>query len=404
MEEIKELYSIEAEQSVLGAILLGETSPLTVLNPKHFFIDEHSHIFTAMQHVWQKNISVDLVTVVEELKNMNKLDEIGGVTYLARLADSVPITTNAPHYARIINDMWQKRNLYAQMNNVDFSKDLPSIQKDLMSMAKSIEYFDKAKTMGEMISLDDVERLIESKGYATHFPTLNRAVFITKGELIIIVGDTSRGKTALAVNMVDDFLEAKAKVLFFSIDMSKLQLLSRFASMYDKVELWMLKPKYDGFNEHILNTWSNPKIQESLFLDENTIHINAIVSKIRATQPDVVVIDYVQNIISDEENPVQSLSNIMIQLQLEAHERPIIVLSQISKGVDLSISQRAKGSSTIIQAASTIIEMDREDGRFKYRIAKNRNWGETTGWVPLTTNFGYLYEEVSSVETIPYSD
>jgi len=395
-------HSIEAEQSVIGSLLIDKDviEVLDILQPDDFYREEHRHIIRVMKKMSTMRLPIDIVGVFEELKRESQADFIGGISYLARLADSVPNSANALYYAKIVKDLSQKRMLMTKLAGIDYDRNLSSIVNDINGLTSSISYYEKVKSLGQAITINDLNTLINSKRLPTHFPTLDRVVYISKGELIVIVGDTSRGKTAFALNLADDFMNNEATVLLFAIDMNKLQVLTRFTSMYQSIELWKLKPhttiEVNGINktfgEIISETWLHPKIQNNLLIEEHTFYIDDVVAKIRATKPDIVIIDYVQNILSQEKDPVQSANKIMIQLQVEAQERPVIVLSQISKGIEGSISSRAKGSSTIIQSASTIIEIDRETGTFKYRIAKNRNWGDTSSWQELYLKYGYLYE------------
>jgi len=384
----------ECEQMVLGGILLDSSfaHPVTeILDVDDFYYDNHRQIFSTIKELVKRNEPVDIVSILETVHNPY-FDK----KYLMDVVNSTPNADNTLYYAKKVKELSNKRKIKKYLTHLDYSQSIDSLVYNVRSFLTNIHNTDVTPTLDKDVDLDELERLASSKTFHTHFPTLNDCIRIAPGHLITVVGDTSRGKTTFALNLMYDIAQEGGTIQFFTLDMEKYQLLARIASMVNGAEKYELLPDNEHFVSRILEAQST-EFAKHIILEEQTPYISDIIAKIHTTNPDVVVIDYVQNVKMDDErkNVFEKLSHIMIAIQLEAHDRPIIVLSQVSKGEGDEYMKRAKGSSTIAQASSIVIEVDKSDNTFKYRIAKNRSIiGRTTDWVNLDFHNWMLAEEL----------
>jgi replicative DNA helicase len=408
MDELKvPPHNIEAEQSVIGSLLIDKetvSQVIKVVKSEDFYREEHRPIMQAIYDLSIKNSPIDIVSVAEELKNINKLEFVGGISYLARLADSVPNSANAEYYAKTVKVKSLMRQLiqagveiselgFNEAIDIDTLIDVAKQKISFISQGKYVE--DKPPTLQTAISFDDVKNMVNAKIFHTHFPTLNRAARLTAGELWSIIGDTSRGKTIFAVNLIDDVINMNGIVLYVALDMTPMQLLSRFISMKRSIPLNDLKPDDPNFSQYVMSELGEDYLKQIYFYDESYI-FEDVMSVASAVKPDLLIVDYVQNFETKERYANESimLSNIMKRLQLVTHEFPIIIISQVSKGEEGAFMKRAKGSSTIAQASSLVIEVDKVDDVFKYKVVKNRTWGLTSDWVFLSSLYGRFVEKI----------
>ncbi|MDX1777149.1 MAG: replicative DNA helicase, partial [Desulfobulbales bacterium] len=247
--------NLEAEQCVLGSILLQQGALVKVLElitPDDFYRDAHKTIFMAMVALFEKNEPQDIITVTNALKDRNKLDAIGGPAYLANLTDIVPVAANIIYYAQIIRAKSILRHLIQTCTDIalrcyEEQDDIDSLVDDAeqniyeISNSKSSQDFQAiSKIIPE--TFKRVERLAERKELVTGVPTgyddLDR---ITSGlqpsDLIILAGRPSMGKTALAMNIVQNAsIVNKVPVAVFSLEMSKEQLGMRMLCSVSRVD------------------------------------------------------------------------------------------------------------------------------------------------------------------------
>ena len=396
MSELKALpYNINAEQSVLGAILIDPSS-LTEINiqPNDFYRIEHQKIMQAILDL--KENPIDVISVADVLKKKNQLESVGGIEYLARLSASVANSANVAYYAQIIQEDARKRELIKVGNNITqmgFSgMDVEAILLEAKKKLDTLHIASPSKLLSEDVDLDEIERFVTARVFHTHFPTLNRSARIMPGEFIVVVGDFSKGKTMFAMNIMKDIAHSGGITQFFTLDMIKIQLLSRIATMEFKIPSEEMKPDIPGFTERVLNAHNTEFAKHTVL--EKVSYLSDIISKIRVVNPDFVVIDYIQNVdVLKNESKVDKMDEILHALKDEAQNRPIMILSQLSKAQG-SPTARSKGSSSIPQEASLIIEVEKDEDGFKYKISKNRSFGEPTGWVRLNFDHYNLFERL----------
>src|SRR3989440_4054530 len=247
--------NLEAERSVLGAVLLDNNAlnaAIENLKPEDFFLDQHRRVFTQMIALGESQQAIDLVTLTEELHGRGDLEAAGGAPYLAALADGMPRVTNVEHYARIVKEKAILRNLIHATHNIQqraFEGEdgadaiLDNAESSIFALAE-----DRIR-VGLLpikdIVRDNFERLErifrEGKsitGISTGYVELDK---LTSGfqpsELLILAARPSQGKTALALNLVENMaIRAGQPVAMFSLEMSKESLLQRLVASVAQID------------------------------------------------------------------------------------------------------------------------------------------------------------------------
>ncbi|MBQ6570382.1 MAG: AAA family ATPase, partial [Clostridia bacterium] len=256
MDNISLPYSTEAEQSVLGAVLLDASclsELLTILRPEHFYTEQHRQIFDAMRRLFTKNIPIDFVTVLNELVSIQVFDELSGKTYLFSLAQKVPIISNAPHYARIVRSKYEMRALIGAAQEIiadasDESNDpawvMDAAEQKIYEIAgdrasNGLQRIDSVIA----VAYDRLQKLSdpnnnELRALTTGISTLDRVITgLNKTDLIILAARPGMGKTSFALNIARSVaLLEKKKVAFFSLEMSREQLVNRLLSSEGSIE------------------------------------------------------------------------------------------------------------------------------------------------------------------------
>jgi replicative DNA helicase len=386
--------NIEAEQAVLGAIFL-DSSALTlaseVLVPEDFYRASHQKIFTAMLKVADKGEPVDLVTVTAELADSKMLEEVGGVSYLSELADSVPTAANVEYYARIVEEKSILRRLirtatsiaqegYTREDEVDAL--LNEAEKKIMevSQRKNAGAFQNIKDI-LVQTYDNIEMLHNRKGEVTGIPTgfieLDRMTAgFQRSDLIIVAARPSVGKTAFALNIAQNVAtKTNENVAIFSLEMSAQQLVMRMLCAEGNINAQNLRtgkltPEDWGKLTMAMGSLSNAGI----YIDDTPgIRISEIRAKCRRLKQEsglgMVLIDYLQLIQGsgrNRENRQQEVSEISRSLKALARELevPVIALSQLSRSVEQRQDKRPM-MSDIRESGS--IEQDADIVAFLYR-------------------------------------
>jgi len=386
--------NIEAEQAVLGAIFL-ESSALTlaseILIPEDFYRASHQKIFNAMLKVADKGEPVDLVTVTAELADAKMLEEIGGVSYLSELANSVPTAANVEYYARIVEEKSILRRLirtataiaqegYTREDEIDSL--LNEAEKRIMevSQRKNAGAFQNIKDI-LVQTYDNIEMLHNRKGEITGIPTgfteLDRMTAgFQRSDLIIVAARPSVGKTAFALNIAQNVAtKTDENVAIFSLEMSAQQLVMRMLCAEGNINAQNLRtgkltPEDWGKLTMAMGSLSNAGI----YIDDTPgIRISEIRAKCRRLKQEsglgMVLIDYLQLIQGsgrNRENRQQEVSEISRSLKALARELevPVIALSQLSRGVEQRQDKRPM-MSDIRESGS--IEQDADIVAFLYR-------------------------------------
>ncbi len=361
--------SVEAEQSVLGSMLLDKEAiiiALEILDGLDFYREAHKEIFEAMYDLFNENKPVDLVTLTEELKKRETLDAIGGIPYLTSLASGVPIASNVQHYAEIVEEKSILRRLIrvsqeivhlGYSSDVEVSEVIEQAQKNIydISQDRSDRGFVSIKNVLSD-TFDKIEQLYENKtkitGMTTGFIDLDKKLSgFHKTDLILVASRPSMGKSALALNLAQNAAtKAGASVAVFSLEMSKEQLMLRLIASESMVELG--KIRIGNLDEEEWTKIANamvPLSQSKIFFDDTPgISVAQIRSKCRRLKMekglDLVLIDYLQLMEDDRrsENRQQEIASISRNLKIMAKELdcPVVALSQLSRAPELRANHR----------------------------------------------------------------
>ena len=434
--------NLEAEQSVLGSILLKESSfgqVIESLKAEDFYSPAHQIIFNAMIALFEKNEPHDLVTLSNYLKDANTLSEIGGAAYLANLTSIVPVTTNITSYARIIRQKSVLRKLIEV--NTDIAGRCYEEQGEIDQLVDEAEQaiFDIAgKKSGQNFTpLKDiipaafakVEQLYKRKELITGVPTGyfeidKMTAGLQPSDLIVLAGRPSMGKTAFAMNLAQHAaLVEKTGVAIFSLEMSKEQLTMRLLSSVGRIDSQRIRTgKLHDEDWPKLTRAVGMLTDAPLYIDDTpAISVLEVRSKVRrlASQHQIgmILVDYLQLMRgrSTSENRTQEISDISRSLKALAkeHNVPVLALSQLNRGLESRTDKRPmmadlRESGAIEQDADIICFIYRDEvynkaednperGTAEIIIGKQRNG--PTGVVKLTFLKEFtMFENMSSFD------
>lgn len=435
-EQLNEPYSMEAEQALLGAVLMNPacyTRVSGIVRPESFYIPQHKAIFAAIANLDYLNQKIDPLLVLEELKQNGTYDEAAGKNYLAQLAQSVPSVENVESYARIIKEKYYLRTLMEAAEemlknaaNEEFSADT------IMDAAEQKIYnIRQGNKENEPVRLSDIlrdevydnlqkitspETAEESKGIPTGFSLLDKYMTgLNKSDLILIGARPAMGKTSFALNIARNIaVKAKKKVVFFSLEMGREQLAQRVLSTEARVESQKMRT-----GELSDDDWSRIgqatlalNDAELYFDDTSTITVPEMKARVRKMRDvDCVIIDYLQLMTGTKrtESRVQEVSEITRSLKLMAKDLkiPVITCSQLSRSTEARGKSHKpqlsdlRESGSIEQDADIVLMLYREsyydedknetvvtdESKAQVIIAKNRHGG--TGEVDLHWNGNY---------------
>lgn len=386
-------HSDDAEKSVLGSILLDKDAlyeVLEILKTEDFYNEMHKEIYSAVIELYRKNQPVDILTVSEELKKRKSLDMVGGRAYIALLSTVVPSTSNAGEYAKIIGEKAVLRRLIGTASDIiekgyqekmESAEVLDFAERGIFEIAQSRQTKDfaliKDVLWDNIAKIDEMSKLEGNiTGLPTGFMDLDaRTSGLQKSDLIMLAARPAMGKTAFALNIAQQAaIRGKAKVLIFSLEMSRDQLGQRMLSMESRIEMQKLKTgnleRKDWDQIHIaLDTLS----KTSIYIDDTPgITAMEIKNKCRRLKAekglDLIVIDYLQlmNFEGRSESRQQEISALSRFLKLLAREMdcPVIVLSQLSRAPEQRQDHRPILSDL---RESGSIEQDADIVMFLYR-------------------------------------
>ena len=400
-------HNIEAEQSVLGAMILDKEAIIIVseiLKSEDFYKEAHREIYEAVIDLYNKDEPVDLVTLSEELSGRGTLEALGGVTYLSDLSTSGILTSNAKYYAKIVAEKALLRRLIKASSEIiekgydaeeaDMLLDLA--EKNIFNISQNInkEGFSPIKEI-LLETFDRIEELYSSKGgitgLSTGFVDLDRKTSgLQKSDLILIAGRPAMGKTAFSINICQNVaIRSNASVAIFSLEMSKDQLVQRMLSAESHIEIQ--KIRNGQLNEDEWPKLANamgPLAQARIFIDDTPgINVMDMKAKCRRLKMehglDVVMIDYLQlmdsHIKSDSRQ--QEISAISRALKILAREMdcPVIALSQLSRAPELRADHRPilsdlRESGAIEQDADIVMFLYRDE--YYHPDSEMKNMGE----------------------------
>jgi replicative DNA helicase len=395
------LINVEAEQSVLGAILIEpELISECDLKPEHFGETRHKNLFYTMRDLEEKGIPIDFVTLVERVGN-TKVEKIGGISYLSQLAGAIPTTSNFQFYQSIVLEYYQKRRMYEIARGImqDTIEGEPNEVRqtaieDLTNLDDNETDKDDGSIQAGLVKLYDwMERDHgEVTGAETGFKELDKMTSgLQKQDLIIIGARPSVGKTAFAINICLNYARLGGPTAIFSLEMPEEQLLKRMVSNAGNIDAQKMKNPVSYFSDQDWgkSTQAMGELHTLPFhiFDKPAIDVGYIrkqcrqMKRLYPEQHIVIMIDYLQLIIGNPKhggNRTAEISEISRLLKGLARELDItiIALSQLSRGVEQRQDKRPmmsdlRESGQIEQDADVIGFLYRED--YYDRETENKN-------------------------------
>ncbi len=443
---IKLQYSLEAEQSVLGSILIDSSCLNKVAEivptPDYFFLANHKTIYSVMLDMFTVGEPIDYVTVLNRLRIDDTSDENGFKTYLLQIAQIVPAVSNVEFYADIVKNKHNVRVLMnaareilrdAEDESLDPSELLNSAEQKIFDIRRGKDS-KGLQRINEIIiqTYDRLDRLnsedgLDYVGISTGIQDLDRVIMgLNKTDLILLAARPGMGKTSFALNIAEHAAIVKEKtVAFFSLEMSKEQLASRMLSTQGRIPGQLMRTGKLGDKDWENLVEAGGVISRAMIYVDDTpgITVPEIKAKLRRLgNVDLVVIDYLQLMSSAKriDNRVQEISEITRNLKIMAKELdvPVLTLSQLSRASEQRTDHKPvlsdlRDSGSIEQDADIVMFLYR-DGYYDMNgqdenqdknsgeciVAKNRH-GETRS-IPLHWQGEYMRFTAQEVRRSAY--
>ncbi len=434
--------NLEAERSILGAILLDDKAFLTIfetLKSQDFYLDSHRKIFEKMLHLLNTSRPIDLVTLKEELQRVSDLESVGGAAYLASLTDGLPRAINIEFYAQIVKEKSTLRRLI-QISNETMARSyqdeepaeeiLQHVERTIFDIASQqfhTGFTNISPVVGDVFK--QIEELSNRKtavtGLESGFVDLDK---MTSGmhpsDLIIVAARPGLGKTSLCLNIAEHVAIRKQKsVGIFSLEMSKEQLVKRLICSEARIDAHRINTGFLNKEDWTrLSRVSGELSETRIFIDDTaSVSVSELRSKARRLSLehglDLIIVDYLQLMSGSTaryENRTQEISQISRGLKGVAKELslPVIAVSQLSRAVEARHGEHRRPqlsdlreSGSIEQDADLVMFIYREEminpteennGLAELIIGKQRNG--PTGSIQLAfskqfTKFDNLYQE-----------
>ncbi len=352
-------FSIEAEQAVLGSVLIDPevlSTVLTLVRSEYFYLPQHRAIFDVLVSLDTLGSKIDALIVLERLKENGSFDDAAGKNYLVQLAQVVPSTANIENYCKIVKDKFYLRTLISVSRDTIEDATSGSLEADKILDAAEQRIYDirKGKTSGGFQRLSDVisnevyptlhnitsENAEEYKGIPTGFSKLDEMISgLNRSDLILIGARPAMGKTSFALNIARNVAMRGKRTVFFSLEMSNEQLASRVLSTEARVESNKLRSGNISQEEWMRIAEATALLSscELYFDDTSTITVPEMKAKIRRMKNvDCIIVDYLGLMQSAKksENRVQEVTEITRSLKLLAKDLkiPVVVCCQLSRG------------------------------------------------------------------------
>mgnify|MGYP000182406261 FL=1 len=411
-------HNFLAEKMILSCLVISSEAieiTLQTLSIEAFYFNNHREIYIAISSMYKNKTPIDILTLNSFLQDSGMLETIGGVKVLIELLNQIPNLVYLEEYIRLVNDKFLRRSLiklgYEAMNsgyitNIPLENILNDLENQLFSLTNEIKT-QKVSNSPEL--LKDIFLELKEKSLKPTLPGLSSGFYdldsltqgFQKSDLIIIAGRPSMGKTALGLNIALNVIKtSKLPVLFFSLEMSKKQIMYRILSMETSINQTRLRSGKLYQNDWVkLNKIIKIISRLPLFLDDMPdLSVQDIRSKIKTilfeqTEVGLIIIDYLQlmqNSSLKSNNRVQELAQITRSLKNIAREFniPIIALSQLSRSVEARVDKRPilsdlRESGSIEQDADLVLMLyrnkyynsntDEQSDLTELNIAKQRN-------------------------------
>ena len=430
-------FSLEAEQSVLGAVLIDPScmdQVAGVLSAEDFLLEEHKDVFAAMQKMYLRSKTIDVVTLLDELVRDGVYDEAGGKDYIRLISEIVPSAANVMDYAEIVRDKSMLRDLIGACDDItamayseqeDTAHLVEMAEQKIFAIAEGRENKGFTHIRDALMQVYDrlhllAENKVEALGMPTGFSGLDRLlVGLGKTDLVLVGARPGMGKTSFAVNLATHAaLTTKKTVCIFSLEMSAEQLITRVMSSEALIDSYRLRSGEltDEDWDKLAHAASRLSNCEILIDDTTGLTVTGMKAKLRRQKNlGMVVIDYLQLMQSDRriDNRVNEVAEISRGLKLLAKELqvPVICCAQLSRGPESRNDKRPmlsdlRDSGAIEQDADIVLflyrdeyyksEKDEPQNIAEIIVAKNRH-GSTgnvkMGWFGQYTKFTTLEED-----------
>ncbi len=403
-------HDLEAERSVLGAILIDPEAIIKVadlINEDSFYLPAHQIIFKAMRELYEEGEPIDVITVTSKLRKTKSLKKVGGAAFIAKLSSSFALSSNIEAYAKLIKENFIKRRLIslsAKLSKIalDPSKDARDILDEAEQEVFGISQISSKKNFVKLndILIDSFERIeklqgndSKLRGIPTGFQDLdNMLAGLQKSNLIILAARPGMGKTAFSLNIAQHVaVKEKKKVAFFSLEMSKEELVDRLLVAQADIDAWALKTGRLKEQDYMkLSDAMGVLSKAKLFIDDTPgLSIYDMRTRARRLMTehgiDLLIVDYLQlahgrnrdNRVLEVGEISQGLKNIARELKI-----PVLSLAQLSRAVESRGEKKPqlsdlRESGSIEQDADVVMFLYRKDEDIResvtLKIAKHRN-------------------------------
>ncbi len=360
--------NIEAEKALLGSVMIrGEVMHdiVDLVGESSFYSNQHKSIWGTLFELHSKGTPIDMLSVSARLKEKSLLDQAGGMSYLTEIVNSVPSSTNAEHYAEIVQKKYTMRELLRAAEHITgLGYDEEADLHDILEKAEKSLYAVTNKTGShKFVALKDTlheawERLDhlhktkdELRGVPTGFPELdNKLAGFQKSDLIILAARPSMGKTSLALDIArKTAVNHKIPVAIFSLEMSSQQLVDRMLAAESQVDSWKIRTGHNLSVEQDFKAIGEAigRLSEApIYIDDqagnNILKMRAVARRLKNEKGlGLIVVDYLQlmvptNTRNNGDNLVQQVTEISRSLKNLARELeiPVLALSQLSRAVE----------------------------------------------------------------------
>ena len=421
-------YSLEAEQSVLGAVLVEPDCINTIadkLRTEFFYLPEHQAIYRVMLEKMLVNQKIDFVTVLEALKAERYFSTEDGKAYLLKLANTVPFISNLENYAKIVRDKYEARCLIKAAREITEEAMDPSVETEMLldSAEQRIYNIRQDRQTGGLLHIKDVlasnyemfRKLTSDErdqyvGIPTGISTLDEVTSgLNRSDLIIVGARPGMGKTSFALNIARNVAMLQNKtVAFFNLEMSREQMVNRLLSSEARVSSKKLRVGNLSADEWgRISVASSALCQAPMYLDDTaSITVPEMKARLRRIKNlGFVVIDYLQLMHSARriDNRVQEVSEITRSLKIMAKELnvPIMVCAQLSRSTEKKGENHRPALADLRESGS--IEQDADQVLFLYRndYYKNENQDPNTAPAPDTSEVIVAKNRHGDLRTVP---
>ena len=428
---------IIAEQAIIGAMLVDKEAVITAieaLKPEDFYREDNKEIYATMLELYGLGKQIDSITVKDQLKLRGTLEKVGNSQYIATLIDNVPVLANIENYVQIVEEKSVIRKLiktandilkmsYSQTEEVDFI--IEQTEKRIFDVLQNRNTKGYASIKEILITaFDTIEKMYENKGKVsgieTGFVDLDAKISgLNPSDLIIVAARPAMGKSAFVLNITNFVaMHMKIPVMFFSLEMSKEQMVNRILSSEAEVDNMKIRTADLSSEDWLKLGKSSGVLSEiPIYIDDSPgLTATELRAKCRKAKLEknigLVIVDYLQLMESKSKSGSrqQEISEISRSLKILAKELsiPVIALSQLSRATESRTDHRPmlsdlRESGAIEQDADIVMFLHREDyydqeterkNIAEVIISKNRNGSTGTvelAWIGQYTKFANLY-------------